>query len=136
MLTVGVILLSVASFLGGSIKGCRWTSAPADDGDSESFGAFDTASLPPVALDSPHLRRVCPAAPPSEPWDRIENACLIFFTVELGLRFLLAGDVSMAGKIPTRRQFVMQPFNALDFLAVAPFYAELIITAAGGERSE
>jgi hypothetical protein len=57
-------------------------------------------------------------------WNLIEDICITVFTVEFVLRI---------STCPSRWHFVRQPLNMIDFLAILPFYLELILgTAAGG----
>lgn len=47
----------------------------------------------------------------------------IFFTLELGIRYFAS---------PDRRGFIRQPLSVVDFLAVVPFYVDVIILIASG----
>ena len=57
-------------------------------------------------------------------WNIIEDLCITVFTIEFCLRI---------GSAPSRWKFIRQPLNIVDFLAILPFYLELLLgTAAGG----
>jgi len=122
MIILTVIILSVIGFLAGSLKGCRWTSQP--------DGSIDPDA--PVELDSPHLARVCLEHVPEQPWGSIELSCIIVFTLEYMIRLLAAGDTdrSHGVAVPSRTEFLLTPLNVIDFVAIAPFYVELIIRSA------
>ncbi len=54
----------------------------------------------------------------SQPWLRVcEALCVYWFTFELTLRFLIH---------PNKCEFVREALNIIDFLAIAPFYIELV----------
>lgn len=55
-------------------------------------------------------------------FDLIELACIVWFTIELTLRFV---------SCPDKWSFVKSPLNIIDFLATFPFYIEIGIWAGG-----
>jgi hypothetical protein len=56
-------------------------------------------------------------------WNAIEDLCITVFTIEFALRF---------STCPSKLQFVRQPLNIVDFLAILPFYLELVAGSAAG----
>lgn len=56
----------------------------------------------------------------------VEAFCVINFTVEFVLR-LWASDA--------RLQFMQQPLNVIDFMAIVPFYVEMAMQTSGGGQS-
>ncbi|XP_063072831.1 potassium voltage-gated channel subfamily G member 3-like [Engraulis encrasicolus] len=57
----------------------------------------------------------------------IEAVCISWFTAECVMRFLLSRD---------KCQFVRQPLNVIDMLAISPYYVLLVATALVGESLE
>ncbi|KAG5267285.1 hypothetical protein AALO_G00220040 [Alosa alosa] len=57
----------------------------------------------------------------------IEAVCIGWFTAECGMRFLLSRN---------KYDFVRQPLNLLDILAISPYYILLVTTALLGESLE
>jgi hypothetical protein len=56
---------------------------------------------------------------PEAPWiGKLEAAVVYWFTFELILRFMVS---------PNKLQFVREVMNIIDFLAIAPYYIELIL---------
>lgn len=60
-------------------------------------------------------------------WYTIEMASTLAFTLEFGLRFLVAG----ARGEQTKCGFLRTPMNIVDFLAIMPFYVELCLSSFG-----
>jgi hypothetical protein len=56
-------------------------------------------------------------------WSVIERVCVAVFSLEFALR---------AGSCPDAWAFARNPLNAIDFVAVLPFYLELVLGASAG----
>jgi hypothetical protein len=50
----------------------------------------------------------------------LETICIMIFTLEYGARWYC---------VPEKCSFMMQPMNVIDFLAIAPYYLELLFIA-------
>lgn len=48
----------------------------------------------------------------------VENVCVIYFSIEYILRFLVA---------PRKLAFARQFLNVIDLLSIAPFYFEMLL---------
>merc|ERR1719253_1720772 len=73
----------------------------------------------------PHIYQASPGA-----WAALEVACTVVFTLEYLARLAVCeeGEDSVS-----HLKFIITPMNLFDLLAVAPFYIELILRAAGAE---
>ena len=123
---MGVIVLSVFSFLLAAefAPPCEW-APPAYDPDVSAAPRFYASRLPFAPGD--HRRCGGPGARLGIAMgaETIEAFCIITFTVEYALRFLLC-SVAMR-----RRAFVLQTLNLIDLVAILPWYVERVVMAAG-----
>merc|ERR1719253_614409 len=73
----------------------------------------------------PHIYQASPGA-----WAALEVGCTVVFTLEYLARLAVCeeGEDSVS-----HIKFIITPMNLFDLLAVAPFYIELILRAAGAE---
>jgi hypothetical protein len=76
--------------------------------------AFVLQTLPQYGDDA-HLAT---GAGPGAAWAIVEAVCVAVFTLEFTLR---------VGSTPSLRAFVQAPLNIIDFVAIAPFYLELLL---------
>ena len=123
---MAVIVLSVFSFLLAAefAPPCEW-APPAYDPDVSAAPRFYASRLPFAPGD--HRRCGGPGARLGIAMgaETIEAFCIITFTVEYALRFLLC-SVAMR-----RRAFVLQTLNLIDLVAILPWYVERVVMAAG-----
>lgn len=64
---------------------------------------------------------------PSDTWLIMELICTVVFTLEYVIRLMVCDVVGTS-----QWKFIREPMNICDFLAILPFYVQLIGKAAGG----
>ncbi|KAK6733815.1 hypothetical protein RB195_017527 [Necator americanus] len=98
-ISIAVIIVSIVSFC--------WETVPS--GDNRDPGGLITMS--PNATEKEEGRNF------SNPFFWIEFVCILWFTLELTLRFI---------SCPSKVTFMTSFLNIIDFVAIAPFFVNLI----------
>jgi len=87
---------------------------------------FIVLSIAGFCLETvPQIYRASPGG-----WEALEVACTVIFTIEYFSRLAVCEENSM-----THLRFIITPMNVFDFMAVMPFYVELVLAAIGAEET-
>ncbi|XP_061571214.1 shaker-related potassium channel tsha2-like [Cololabis saira] len=117
IVSVTVILISIVIF-------CLETLPEFRDGGPRRAGNGSLARLAKVRADSSVLDQLTPGgaeaqgarSPVTDPFFVVETLCIVWFSLELLVRFLAS---------PSKAAFCRTPMNAIDVVAIAPYFVTL-----------
>eukprot|EP00929_Paragymnodinium_shiwhaense_P111773 TRINITY_DN80060_c0_g1_i1.p1 TRINITY_DN80060_c0_g1~~TRINITY_DN80060_c0_g1_i1.p1 ORF type:complete len:859 (-),score=143.81 TRINITY_DN80060_c0_g1_i1:143-2719(-) len=80
----------------------------------------------------------CEPRPVAEFWG-VEAICIAIFTIDYVVRVLTvhtSDEVRGRGPVSRTILYLQQPLNVIDFLAIMPFYVDLVISSTGADSSD
>ena len=122
LLSVGVILLSIVVFCVETLP--QFSAPPADvvsPSDSNLSWSVDKAATTTTTTTEPVVD-VGGRLQLTDPFFVIETVCIVWFTSELLLRFLVA---------PSRLAFARNVMNVIDLVAILPYFITVATSFAG-----